>query len=339
MDKQWLLIILLVVVLVIVLWVTGAFKSSLGFKYNNQSRFGAIGAKTMTNSGSTSGSTKFVINYTNPASFGTLGTTRTIESVWNGLLLSVSRATTNADLALNSTPNTNTATVALTESNPFYKNRYLNALKTYYGQYPVDVENLEQLNQNYKNLLSLFDKEEISAKVKAALQSVLQTVLSSRLSDVAQNLNAITFDAKFDLTDPQIVTLRTEIGRLIKFIATFRSSPSFIPETPNTNNYANSPFATLGALEGVYVGIGATLSTKNGSVSLITVKQTSWLDLAPGPYKFGVGIINSNLTIGTGDQYKFPFMVSDMIESVTGLGRTTTSNNPDGLTVTTTYWP
>jgi hypothetical protein len=296
----------------------------------------------MTNSGSTSGSTKFVINYTNPESFGTLGTTRTIESVWNGLLLSVSRATTNADLALNSTPNTNTATVALTESNPFYKNRYLNALKTYYGVYPVP-ENKADLNADYIAFNALSDN------AKAALQSVLKTVLSSTLSDV--NVDNIIFDSKFNLTDPQIGTLRTEIGRLIRFIATFRSSPSFNPETPNTNNYASTPSSQGGALEGVYVGGGATLRTKDGSVSLSTVKQpgttnddgvvttSGWLDLTPGAYKFGVGIINSNLTIGTDDQYIFPFMVSDMIESTTGLGRTTTSNNPGGLTVSTTYWP
>jgi len=329
-QKTMLALFLAVVVLVIVLWVTGVFKSSLGFKYNNQSRFGAIGAQTMTNSGSTSGSTKFVINYTNPASFGTLGTTRTIESVWNGLLLSVSRAN-DQELSLNSTPNISTATVALVESNPFYKNRYLNALKNYYGDTYNPSGNYNPNNAAYNAFNALNDN------AKAALQFVLKTVLSSKLSDVV--VANIIFDPVFKLTDPEIGILRTEIERLIRFIATFRSSPSFIPDTPNINNYANSSFATLRALEGVYVGVSGTMGLIRESVQLVTVKQTSWLDLTPGPYKFGVGIINSNLTIGTGDQYKFPFMVSDMIESVTALGRTTTSNNPDGLTVTTTYWP
>jgi len=234
------------------------------------------------------------------------------------------------ELSLNNRSNTNTATVALVESNPFYKNRYLNALKNYYGINYDPSGNYIPNNADYIVFNALSDT------AKLALQSVLQTVLSSKLSDVVAA--DITFDPGFKLTDLQIGTLRTEIGRLIRFIATFRSSPSFRPETPDKNDYSISDSSKGGAIEGVYVGIGDTLGTINTGVQLVTVKQTTWLDLTPGPYKFGVGIINSNLTIGTGDQYKFPFMVSDMIESTTGLGRTTTSNNPGGLTVSTTYW-
>jgi hypothetical protein len=348
-QKTMLAFFLAVVALLIVLWVTGVFKGEgkgSGFRNNNRSglkfgrvtnrsSFGAIGAPTYNNSLSTLGPARFDIKYTNPALFGTLGTTITIESVWNGLLLSMSTATAT-DLAnqtnINSTPNPETATVALAESNPFYQNRYLDALKNYYGSNYNPSEEYSPNNEDYNAFYAL------SNDAKAALQSVLNKVLSSTLSDV--DLNTITFDSVFELTNTEISRLRTEIGRLIRFISTFRSSPSFNPNTPNTNNYAGTPSSQGGALEGVYVRRdGGTMGVIRESVSLITVKQTSWLDLTPGAYKFGVGIINSNLTIGTGDQYIFPFMVSDMIESVTGLGRTTTSNSPTNLIVSATYWP
>ena len=334
-QKTMLALFLAVVVLVIVLWVSGVFKSSSGFNNNKRSSFGAIGAQTLANSASTSGSVKFEISYKNPASFGTLkanstvGTSGTIGSVWNGLLLSVSSAT-DTDLNLNSTVNDKTATVALAESNRFYTNRYKSALMNYYGGNYKPSGDYTPDNQDYITFNALGDN------AKLALQSVLKTVLSSKLSEV--DLNTITFDARFNLTETEIGRLRTEIRRLIRLIATFRSSPSFDPIT-SANDYANTKYSQAGALEGVYVGIGGTMGDINGNVSLVTVKQTGWLDLTSGPYKFGVGIINSNLTIGTDQKYIFPFMVSDMIESTTGLGRTTTSNNPGGLTVTSTYWP
>ena len=327
-QKTMLALFLAVVALVIVLWVSGVFKTSSGFNNNKRSRFGAIGAQTYNSSSGTSGSARFDISYTNPLSFGTLeassagSTTGTLESKWNGLLLSVSSATA-ADLDLESTPNSNTATVALAASNLFYANRYINALTEYYGVYPVTSENENQLNENYTSFKGL------GLKPKAALQAVLNTVLSSTLAEVV--VDDISF-SDYDLQEGEPEILKTEITRIIMFIATFRGSPTFSTSTPETNNYDSSPQGELGALEGVYVGDGG-----GQSVSLVTVKQ-SWLDFPPGAYKFGVGIINSNLTIDTPDKYIFPFMVSDMIESITGLGRTTTSDNPSVLRVSATYW-
>ena len=344
-QKKMLALFLVVVALVIVLWVTGVFKGKgsgfrnnnrSGFKFGrvtNRSLFGAIGGYTSSISSDTSGPARFDIKYTNPNLFGTLkanlvsSTTGAIQSKWNGLLLSMSTAT-EAEYSLNSVTNPDVVGVALSPNNPFYQNRYLDALKSYYGDYPV-IEGTTQLNSNYTALMALSDLH------KVALQDKLQDVLSEPLGKVV--VADITFN--YNITDGEKDILKREITRLIKFIATFRSSPTFDPNNSKTNKYSDSNLSKkFNALEGVYVGIGNTLGTKREEVTLVTVRQSVWLDRTPGAYKFGVGIINSNLTITTDDKYTFPFMVSDMIESVTGLGRTTTADNPTGLTVDATYW-
>jgi len=340
-QKTMLALFLAVVALVIVLWVTGVFNQSSGFKnnnrsgsrfgrvnnqkslqfgrVNNRSSFGAIGTST------NSGPVAFNINYTNPGSFGKMNG---IDSIWNGVLLSLSTGTTIAS----SQPNADTSGVALASTNKFYENKYKSALTDYYGTTYSSSLTKDGTGAAYRAYANL------PATAKIVLQANLNSYLAAATLSIPANNDAITLTSVPGIPTPSPTdqtTIKTEIIRLLKLISAFRPS-AFTIDTASTYSFTS----TNGSVDGVYAVLGATVKTKGATVNLITVKQTTWLDFTGGnSFNFGVGIINNNLTApGTGDGLKFPFMVSNVFEYSGTVGSSEIVGDPSGLTVSTSFW-
>jgi hypothetical protein len=112
------------------------------------------------------------------------------------------------------------------------------------------------------------------------------------------------------VTGDNLTLLQAEVYALIRLMRVFRPGANASGNVDNmeSDNTVKIYTVTDSGYETGAANVGTISSTVYGRTF-----ARKYMNLATGTYIFGVAIINNKLTYNTGDKYRFPFTISDIL--------------------------